>query len=193
MIILHLLAVAPPPAAEKASDHLGLSPTGCAVLIVIAFLLDFLTILPAWLQVRLTFASVVTAVRAGFDDSPLDKWTVDKASGAIQMALDQAKGAYIAGASAAVLTGCLVGVLAIYCIGCMLPVKWSKKAGRLATLQWKETPIRNVSPQLWVAAILLGLLADLPPDGWMATCIDAFVGACRVVAAPLPHLIFGAS
>lgn len=182
-----LAAPAPPAPVEH-----SMSPTATAVLFVIAFILDYLAIGPAWLQTRLVFAAVVTAVHVGFDDSPLDKWTVDKASELIQTGLDQAKGAYIAGASAHVLVGCLVGILSIWTIGCMLPVKASKRLGRFAMLQFKESGVRKLTPLVWALAVPLGLLADMP-DGWIGGltmfCLDAY----SWVTSPLPSLIFGAS
>lgn len=183
-----ILAAAP---ANPTADH-SLSPTATAVLLVIAFVIDFFAIFPAWLQTRLTFVCVVVAVRQGFDDSPLDKWTVDRASGLIQSLLDQAKGAYIAGASANTLVGCAVGVLSIYTVGCMLPVKWSKRAGRIATAQFKETPLRKINGSVWLLAIPLGLLADMP-EGWMGMLTSFCMAIYSTVATPLPGLIFGAS
>lgn len=183
-----ILAAAP---ANPTADH-TLSPTATAVLFIIAFIIDWFAIGPAWLQTRLTFACVLIAVRQGFDDSPLDKWTVDNAAGAIQVALDQAKGAYVAGASAEFLVGCAVGVLTIWAVGCLMPVKWSKKAGRIATAQFKETPLRKMNPQVWLMAVPLGLLADLPA-GWMGWLSMGLVHVCSIVASPLPGLVFGAS
>ncbi len=183
-----ILAAAP---VAPTADH-TLSPTATAVLLVIAFIIDYFAIGPAWLNTRLTFICAVVAVRQGFDDSPLDKWTVDKASEVIQTILDQAKGSYIAGASAATLVGCVVGVLVIWAIGCMLPLKSSKKLGRIATAQFKETPLRKINPTVWALAIPVGLLADMPV-GWIGTMSSLFMSFCSMIASPLPGLIFGAS
>lgn len=182
-----VILAAPAPPAEH-----SMSPTATAVLFIIAFILDYLSIGPAWLQTRLVFASVVTAVHVGFDDSPADKWTVDKASELIQNALDQAKGAYIAGASANVIVGCLVGILSVWTIGCMLPLKWSKKLGRITTLQFKESPLRKMTPMVWGLGVPLGLLGDMP-DGWIGVFTDGCLAAYSWVTSPLPSLIFGAS
>lgn len=186
-ILIFLAAPAPPPPPE----HI-MSATATAVLFIIAFVFDYFSIGPAWLQTRLVFMSVVTAVRVGFDDSPLDKWTVDNAAGIIQAALDQAKGAYIAGASANFIVGCIVAILSIWTIGCMLPLKASKKLGRIATAQFKETGLRKINPMVWGLAIPLGLLADLPA-GWIGTLTDFCVDLYAMVTSPLPSLIFGAA
>lgn len=191
MIAEVLAAVDPPVVKAPAPEH-AMSATATAVLLIIAFIMDYLSIFPAWVQLRLTFASVVTAVNVGFDDSPLDKWTVDKASELIQSALNMADGAYIAGASARVIVGCLVGILSIWTLGCMLPLKWSKRLGRITTLQFKESPLRKLSPMVWGLAVPLGLLADMP-DGWIGDVTGFCLDVYSWVTAPLPGLIFGAS
>lgn len=169
-----------------------LSPTAVAVLIVIAFIADFFSVLAAAIQTRLVFMCVVVATHEGFNNSPLDKWTVDKASAMIQSLLDQAKGAYIAGASAATLVGCAVGVLWLWGLGCMMPVKWSKKLGRLSTAQFKETPLRKMNFQIWALAIPCGLLVDMPV-GWIGSLCQFSMTVFSWIVAPLPGLIFGAS
>lgn len=169
-----------------------MSPTATAVLFIIAFVIDYFAIGPAWLQTRLVFMAVVTAVRVGFDDSPLDKWTVDKAAEVIQAALDQAEGAYIAGASANFLVGCAVGILSIWTLGCMLPLKASKRFGRIATAQFKESGLRKMTWMVWALAVPLGLLADLP-EGWIGTMTEFCLDCYSVVTSPLPSLVFGAA
>lgn len=169
-----------------------MSPTGVAILIVIAFAVDYFSVGPAWLQTRLVFMCVVTAVRQGFDDSPLDDWTVDQASGIIQKGLDAAKGAYIAGASANAIVGAIVGILFIYTLGCMIPVKWSKIFGRLSTAQFKETAIRKMSMPVWALAVPLGLLADMP-TGTVGSITVFAVDLYASFTSFLPSVLFGVS
>lgn len=183
--------------AAGAAKHVAvhgpsMSPTATAVLLIIGFSIDYLSIFPAWLQMRLTFAAVVTAVHVGFNNSPLDKWTVDNASGLIQAGLDSAKGAYIAGASARILVGVLVGILSIWTIGCMLPLKASKRLGRITTLQFKESGVRKLTGMVWYLGIPLGLLADMPA-GWIGILTHTSLAVYSWVTSPLPSLIFGAS
>lgn len=184
------LAAAVPTVAVKGPHQL--SPTGVAVVIIIAFLIDYLSVLAAAVQTRLVFMCVCVAVREGFNNSPLDKWTVDKASGIIQSLLDQAKGAYIAGASAQTLVGCAVGALWVYALGCMLPVKWSKKFGRLSTAQFKETGFRKMNWQIWAIAVPCGMLADMPV-GWIGDLCRGAMTFFAMVVDLLPGLIFGVS
>ncbi len=186
-----LALAAPDPAGRSFADHV-LSPTAVAALIVFAFVLDFFSIGPAALHVRLLFICVVTAARQGFDDSQLDKWTVDKAAELIQKALNEADGAWIAGASATAIVGMLIGVLFVYAIGCMLPIKWSKKMGRLSTLQWKEAPLRKVNWPVWGVAFACGIMADLP-EGFVGVLADSVVNLSLFVAGPIPAFVFGAA
>jgi hypothetical protein len=169
----------------------ALSPTAVASLVVLAFIIDFFSVGPAAFQTRATFILVATFMRQGFDDSPLDKWTVDKAAQLIQSGLDQAGPAWIAGASANAIVGFIVGALFIFCLGNMLPQKWSRRTGRMATMQWKETQLRKMNPPVWIAAAAFGMLSDLP-DGLIGIMCDAFSNLCLFVAGPAPALIFGA-
>lgn len=189
-----MIALAAAGAAAKtvAKHNPSMSPTATAVLFIVAFIADYLSIGPAWLQTRLVFAAVVTAVHVGFNDSPLDKWTVDNATNVIQAGLDSAHGAYIAAASANVIVGCLVGILSIWTIGCMLPLKSSKKLGRFATLQFKESGVRKMTGMVWALAIPLGLLGDMPA-GWIGALTNGCLSLYSWVCSPLPSLIFGAS
>lgn len=181
-------AMPPPP---PAGVERVMSPTGVAALLVFAFVMDYFALGPAWLQVRVTFIAAVTAIRQGFDAGPLDTWTVEKATDVVKMALDQAKGSYIAGAIPLSIVGIAVGVLSLYTIGLMLPAKLSAKLGRFVTAAFKETGRRKVTWGLWGMAVPLALLAELP-QGWMGLLttftvdeIYAFIGA------PIPKLVFG--
>lgn len=188
-----MIAAEPPPpvTATVPADHV-LSPTGTAVLLVLGFAIDYFAVFPAWMQTRLLFAIVATVAREGFDGSSLDRATVQHASSLIQSGLDATDGAYIAGASAQAIVGCLVGLLSIYSVGCMLPVQVAKKTGRLATATFKETGLRKLNFPVWGMAFALGLLADLPV-GWMGSITQFCLGLYTTVTAPLPSLVFGVS
>lgn len=191
MAPLSLLAAAAVPPAAAASDRV-MSPTGVAVLIIIAFAIDFFAIGPAWMQTRLLFMIVATVAQQGFSDSTLDHRTVQQASDLIQAGLDAAGDAYVAAASAQVLVGCLVGCLSVWSIGCMLPMRLGQKVGRVATLQYKETGLRKLNWQIWIGAFALGLLADLPA-GWMGDLTHFCLGLYTSIVSPLPSLVFGVS
>ncbi|MEK8108636.1 hypothetical protein NKG94_34370 [Micromonospora sp. M12] len=86
-----------------------MSPTAVAVLLLLALVVDYMSVGPNSLRDRLAFLLAVPAVREGFNDSPLDKWTVGAATGAIEKLLDTTGGAYIAGASVNAVLGPLSG------------------------------------------------------------------------------------
>lgn len=143
-------------------DDRALSPTGVAVLLLLALVVDYMSVGPNSLRDRLAFLLALPAIRIGFDGSPLDRWTVQRLTDLIQSLLDKTGEAYIAGATASTVLGGAVGVLAIHTVGVLLPTRASKRLGRFASLTWSPSPMGRLNPQLWLAAVLLGLMAELP-------------------------------
>lgn len=175
-----------------AAHQVLMSPTAVAVLLLMALVLDYLTVGPPWLRDRLAFVFAVVAIREGFDGSPLDRWTVRQLAGVIEWALDQTGGAYIAGAAANVVLGVLVGCVAIYVIGQMLPVKLTTRLGRFAALKFKPSPTNKLNVPLWVTAALIGLMLDLP-QGWVGGSLRWLYSTALHAVAPLPANLFGAA
>ncbi|AYF30590.1 hypothetical protein CSH63_24730 [Micromonospora tulbaghiae] len=169
-----------------------MSPTAVAVLLLLALVVDYMSVGPNSIRDRVAFVLAVPAIREGFDGSPLDQWTVQTASAGIEQLLGATGGAYIAGASINVILGAGVGLLFLYVIGCMLPTKASKKLGRFATLTFPQSPLYRLNTRLWIAAILLGLMADLP-GGTVGDltrgCVDFVTG----LVAGIPAWMFGAA
>ncbi|MGJ3228933.1 hypothetical protein ACQEUV_26790 [Micromonospora aurantiaca (nom. illeg.)] len=192
-----LLALPTPTPAPAPHPDAGIlvhtmSPTAVAVLLLLALVVDYMSVGPNSIRDRVAFVLAVPAIREGFDGSPLDQWTVQTASSGIEQLLDATGGAYIAGASINAILGALIGLLFIYVIGCMLPTKASKKLGRFATLTFPQSPLYRLNTRLWIAAILLGLMADLP-GGTVGDvtrgCVDFLTG----LVAGLPAWLFGAA
>lgn len=169
-----------------------MSPTATAVTLLLALVVDYMSVGPNSLRDRLAFLLAVPAIREGFNGSPLDGWTVDTLRTTIKQLLDATGGAYIAGASVNLLIGAAVGILFIYTVGCLLPVKTSKRLGRFATLAFPQSPLYRLNLKLWVAAILLGMLADLP-GGIVGDLTLGFVDFLSGLVAPIPAMLFGAS
>jgi hypothetical protein len=167
-----------------------MSPTTVAILLLLALLIDWMSVGPNSLRDRLAFVIAVPTIREGFDGSPLDQWTVQTLSNFIQSLLDSTGGAYIAGASINLLLGAGIGLLWIYAVGCMLPVKFSKKLGRFATLTFPASGLRRLNAPLWCVAILLGLMSDLP-GGLVGDTARALVDAAATLVAPWPAMLFG--
>lgn len=178
---------APPPTA---GDHHSMSPTATAMVLLLALVIDYMSVGPNSIRDRIAFLLAVPAVREGFNGSPLDGWTVDTLRMLIQQLLDATKGAYIAGASINLLVGAAVGILWIYTIGCLLPVKASRKLGRFATLTFPQSALYRLNGKLWIAAILLGMLADLP-RGIVGELTLGSVNFLTGIVAPLPTMLFG--
>ena len=168
----------------------SMSPTATAMVLLLALVVDYMSVGPNSIRDRIAFLLAVPAIREGFNGSPLDGWTVDTLRRVITQLLDATGGAYIAGASANLLIGAAVGVLWIYTVGCLLPVRFSKKLGRFATLTFPQSALFRLNGKLWFAAILLGMLADLP-RGIVGELTNGFVNFLTGVVAPIPTVLFG--
>ncbi|MEV4708886.1 hypothetical protein [Actinoplanes sp. NPDC049316] len=173
------------------SGH-AMSPTGVAVVLLLALVVDYMSVGPDSLRDRLAFLLAVPGFRDGFNGSPLDAWTVQRLHDAIGFLLEQTDGAYIAGASINVLIGAGVGILALYTVGCLLPVKAASKLGRFAAMTFPTSAIRRLNWKLWLCAFLLGILADLG-RGVIGEATEGAVVALTDLVGPLPILLFGAA
>ncbi|MCX5066884.1 hypothetical protein OOJ91_13615 [Micromonospora lupini] len=167
-----------------------MSPTTVAILLLLALLIDWMSVGPNSLRDRLAFIIAVPTIREGFDGSPLDQWTVETLSKLVQSLLDSTGGAYIAGASINFVLGAGIALLWIYAVGCMLPIKLSKKLGRFATLSFPASGLRRLNAPLWIVAILLGLMSDLP-GGLVGDTARALIDAAATLVAPWPAMLFG--
>ncbi len=169
----------------------SLGPTGVAALLLLALVVDWMSFGPNSIRDRLAFLMGLVAIRAGFNGSPLDVWTVDAARGGIDTLKNMAGGAYIAGAATNLVLSILVGCLAIYTVGCLLPDKAQAKLGPFAKISFPTSPLHRINTKLWVLAILLGLLGDLP-GGIVGGILNGSIAALTEVFQPLPNLLFGA-
>lgn len=168
-----------------------MSPTAVAVLLLLALVVDWMSVGPNSIRDRLAFLLALPAIREGFNGSPLDAWTVGALSRLIDTLKHMAGGAYIAGAVTSVVVAGAVGVLGIYTIGALMPEKFSTKLGRFAAISFPQSPLHRLNTKLWVCAILLGLLADLP-RGLVGGILSGGIAALVEVVQPLPNLLFGA-
>jgi hypothetical protein len=71
-------------------------------------------------------------------------------------------------------------------VGCLLPVKASKRLGRFATLTFPQSPLFRLNTKLWIAAILLGMLADLP-RGFVGELTNGSINFLTGIVAPHPR------
>lgn len=172
--------------------HHVMSPTGVAVLLLLALAFDYFSIGPNSLGDRLAFLLGVAAIREGFDGSTLDLWTINALARGIESMKDAAGDAYIAGAATHVVLGMGVVVMFMAAVGYMLPAKASTKLGRFAAMTLPTSAVHRMNFKLWLLAAGLGLMADIPGGqgglfiGW---CIDGLVSVC----ATIPFMLLGVS
>jgi hypothetical protein len=169
-----------------------MSPTATLIVFMLALVIDWMSVGPNSIRDRIAFFLAVAAVREGFNDSPLDAYTVGLLGDTIARLLDSTGGARIAGANINFTVGAAIGVLWIYTLGCVLPVKASKKWGRFATLSFPQSPLHRLNIQMWIIAFALGMMADLP-QGAIGMMTGLSVEVVTTVVGPLPAFLFGAA
>jgi hypothetical protein len=169
-----------------------MSPTAVAILLLLAIVVDYMSVGPNSFRDRIAFVLALPAIREGFDGSPLDAWTVGTLGGFIRHLLDSTHGAYIAGASTNAIVGAGIGILWIYVIGAMLPNKASKRLGRFATITWPQSGLHRLNGRLWAAAVVLGMMSDLP-QGVIGQMTRGLLDFATGLVAPLPATLFGAA
>jgi hypothetical protein len=168
-----------------------MSPTGVAVLIMLALVIDWMSFGPDSLRDKIAFLIAIVSFRQGFNGSPLDNWTVGAITELINTLKSMAGSAYIAGAVTQVVLSAAVGVLAVYAVGCLMPAKFSKKLGKFAELAFPTSTPKRINTKLWVIAALLGMLAELP-GGIVGRLLTTGIDALTQLVSPLPALLFGA-
>ncbi len=183
-----LAVAAPSPIAE---GHY-MSPTGVGVLFLLAFVVDFLSVFPVWIRDRIAFSFATAAIWEGFNGSVIDSWTIGKLIDGLQWCLDREvmSGAYIAGAVPAVLLSIGVFAVWLYCLGCILPAKLSKKAGRVMTISFSQSGLFQINARLWILAAVLGLFADLPRAA-LGIVVEGSVDSLTAFVAPVPLFLVG--
>ncbi len=183
-----------------------LSPAGVLAALLLALIIDVMRVGPEWIKDRLAFVIGLAAIREGFGGSILERWTVDALVGVIDGGFRiVGSDIYVTQAGASVVVQVLIGAVALYCLGVLLPVKATKWAGGFAKLSFgkrgkggaKTAPADShgerykLNAPLWTCAWILGLLADLPQGGiggFVRGLIDIITSA---VAAPLTNTLFG--
>lgn len=168
-----------------------MTPTGVAVLLMLALVIDYMSFGPNSVRDRIAFLIALVSFRQGFNGSTLDQWTVGAATDLINMLKGMTGGAYIAGAATQVVLSAAIGILAIYTVGCLLPIKANKKLGAFANLTFRDSPAKRINVQLWVMAAILGMTAELP-GGLVGTLLTTAIDALTKVVSPLPNWLFGA-
>jgi hypothetical protein len=191
-----LLLPSPSPAAGAAAHAAAVAePTMSAAsvftLLLVALFVDGARVGADGFRHRLAFLCAVTAIRAGWDGSALDRWTVGQLSTAITEAAKTGN-AGLRLEHAPDVIGSLIGLVMVFAIGVMLPVKWSKIRwiGGLAKATFGGGSSR-FSPKLWACAVILGLMSDLT-GGVVGGLVNTLLTDILVpLMGHLPDWLFG--
>lgn len=180
-----------------------MSPTAVAIVLLLALVVDWMSVGPNSIRDRIAFCLGLPAIFEGFNGGPLDRWTVGVLAAVIDKLKAAAGDAYIAGAVTEKVIAALVGLLFIYTIGVLMPEKWSTKLGPYARLAFSGRGGGPAGPgmggaagqkrlnwRLWTCAVLLGVLCELP-GGLVGELLRTFVWVLDSIAAPLPAALFG--
>lgn len=168
-------------------EHL-MTPTGVAVALLSALILDALRVGPNAFTDRVAWAIATGAIYEGFNGSPLDAATIEQATKLIDSLKGMTGGAYIAGAATEVILSMGVVAVAILTVGVLLPKKATAKFGKFAELSFDTQSGARLNAKLWGSAIILALFSDLV-GGWIGDILHTFVTTCAAIAAFVPGLM----
>ncbi len=171
-----------------------MSPSGVAVLFMMVMGLDYLSLGPDWLRDRILLIFGIAAWRDGFDGSQLDQWTLEKVTNGIDLLLTLDKLAYIGGASAAIVVGCAISILAVWALGALMPDKpWvTKYAGKWAKIDLPSSNLHQLNYKIHAVGAALGMFSDLAPGGALGGWVDAGTNWTTQMAAAAVMFLFGA-
>jgi hypothetical protein len=171
-----------------------LSPTSTFALLVLAFVLDYSAPGSHSLRDRVAFLMATCAIHEGFAGGPLQRWTTGQLTNLITWLKAKGDGSYIAGAATQDVVGVVVILVALWAVFCCLPMKLSTKLGvfgPLAKLSFPATnPTGRLNVKLWVAAVFLGVMIDVPGGG-VAGLLRGVLAFLTSVFGMLPNFVFG--
>lgn len=171
-----------------------MSPTGVAITLLLALLIDFAQFGPGRLPDKIAFVLAVPAIREGFDGSPIDQKTTTWVHDWIQSGLDSqvVAGSHLAEAKVNIVIGAVIGLAWVYAVLCLLPSKmFVRKLGRAATFQFPASKQMRINPTVWVLAVVLGFGADMPAGALGFVCR----GSVDILITPITAVVgflFGA-
>jgi hypothetical protein len=184
----------------------------CVVLLIVALVIDLLSVGPGSIRDRIAFLLAVPALYAGWAGDSLAIWVNTQLAALTGMGLKASGSVYIAGAEPAIVVSAVVAAAFVYAIGAMLPRRAQRWAGPIAKFdlargkasmsaggRGKRTPGGGLgdAPQgsrlnlkLWGLALFLALTVDLP-RGAIGQAIAAVMGALTWATAGIPNWLIG--
>lgn len=169
-----------------AGMHL-LSPTAVYIMLLMAMVIDYVSVGPNSIRDRLAFAVAVACITEGFNGSSIDKFIVGAVGGVIDETKRWSGDAYIADANTNYVIGGIVTVAWIFTIGVMLPAKAHKRLGRFAQLTFECKTRLNW--KLWGCAIFHGLTTDLA-QGWLGHVFQVVLKYDTFIVAIIARILF---
>jgi hypothetical protein len=192
-----ILAAVAPHVATPA----GMSGTAVFALLLTALLVDYSSFGPDSIRDRLAFLMALGAWRVGWNDSALDRYTVDTISAWIEQAKHTGN-THLAAARTGDIIGVAVCLLAMYCAGCLMPTRAQSRLGRYALLAFTAAATRGggggggpaaryrLNWRLQGCACALGMLSDLG-GGLIGGATKQFIAMDVQIFAPVPGWLFG--
>lgn len=177
----------------------GMSPTAIAVVIMLALVIDWMSIGAESIRDRIAFLLALPALRAGFDGSTLDQWTVAQLTTWIDAGKAIPGGAPAQAATSGIISA-IAAIIGIYCIGVLIPSVASSRLGPYAQMTFGGRGSigsatghgARLNWRLWSCALALGLLADVP-GGLIGDAIRIIIDLDGSMVAPIPAVLFGGS
>jgi hypothetical protein len=167
-----------------------MTATGVYVMLLLGFVIDYWSIGPNSIRDRLAFLIYLACFREGFNGSEIDRALVELFGGVIDKTKDWARDAYIADADTRIVIGASVSVIAIYCVGCLLPDVWAQHMGRYAAMAFTVRSRSRINWRLLSCAIVIGLMVDLS-KGMLGGLFNMLVQLDVELISELPDILFG--
>ncbi len=176
--------------AAAAVVHHAMKPETVFVVLLLALVIDWMSIGPNSIRDRIAWMMALPAIYEGFGGGPAEHWTVGELNSLIASAKRTTGGSYIMGVTATLLLSGILGVIAIWTIGVLIPEKFSKRLGGFARLSFGDSTMGRLNTKLWFSAVSLGLFADLA-KGVVGDALHGVIGLLAPTVGALPNLLFG--
>jgi hypothetical protein len=168
-------------------EHI-LAPEAVFASMMIGWLIDYFSVGPDGWRDKIAFLFYLAAFREGFNGGAADEWLL-KGLGQIVDLTKKAGNTYLASARTNIVVGAVVGAIAIYTVGCIIP-DWKafKKLGPYAKLQFPTGANKKINWKLLFLAIVLGLTAD-NINGFVGIVTNTLINADCFAVGPILNFL----
>lgn len=188
------IIAASPSGGVMPTSNFGMTSIAIIFCIATAFGLDYGSFGPDWRE-KLALLIAAPAIRAGWDGSAVDSWTVGVLRKILTAGLESTGPVVAVTAlvdAALIITVCAV---AIWSLGMLMPTKASRRLGKFATLSFggPNSGLKKINPKIWVSALILGTMSDLIPGGLIGDGLRGTLDILTPLCNSLPSLLVGVS